>query len=80
MCGSEARSASETVVLDQDCDDEGDVPLPTAQDALDLVLRTNLAASVADHGDFSAFSTLYTRRVGGCSRAAAEFIVVLTQD
>jgi hypothetical protein len=78
LCGGEPVSTSDVVVMDRDCD-EGDGALPNASDALDLVLRSNLAAAIAERGEFSAFSTLYTPSVDFCDRTAAEFIVVLTR-
>lgn len=53
-------------------------PVPIA-DALDIALRSNLAASLAKRGPVSAHAFLYTPKVGGCSPSAAEYIVILTQ-
>jgi len=48
-------------------------------DALEKALRTNIAASVASKGPFSAFVFVYTPDTSHCETAPTEFIVVLTQ-
>lgn len=56
----------------------------SAKDALNVALRSNLAVHLADLGDFSSFSYLYTPEVGaltddGCEPSVAEYLIVLTQ-
>lgn len=58
------------------CDE---APEHSARGALDVALRSNLAAHVAAQGPFSAYVYLYTRTVGACDPGAAEYVVVLSQ-
>jgi len=53
--------------------------MPSASDALEVALRTNLAAHVAAAGPFSAHVHLHTSMVGTCDPGVAEWGVVLTR-
>lgn len=61
------------------CDSEEGGGEAGAADALELVLRSNLAAHVASEGSFAAFTYLYTPTVGSCNPDQAEYLVVLTR-
>lgn len=52
--------------------------LPSPSEALDVALRSNVAAHAATFSDFDAFVYLYTPSVGECSTALAEYVVVFT--
>ncbi|MBN1609525.1 MAG: hypothetical protein JW940_23035 [Polyangiaceae bacterium] len=77
-CAAEATEAAETYLDPGECASEGTTPATAAQ-ALNVVLRSNLAAHLAEQGPFSAFAFLYTPTVGACSPEIAEYLVVLTQ-
>lgn len=79
-CGQNSFVADTTFVDTAEC--QGDIAagtLPTAHDALDVALRTNIAAQFDAHGAFSAYVYLYTPRVGECDPTVAEYIAVLSQ-
>jgi hypothetical protein len=80
-CGADPVVPASTFVASDGCASIGfDAPDPaTASEALDLALRTNLAAHVAARGPFAAYATLYTPAVGGCNPGVAEYVVVLTR-
>jgi len=70
----------ETVYLDPGRCDSDEEPAPTTvEEALEVVLRSNLAAHVASQGSFSAHAYLYTPSVGACSPQNAEYLIVLTR-
>jgi hypothetical protein len=77
-CAAEAAEAAETYLDSGQCASE-DVTPATAGEALDVVLRSNLAAHLAEQGPFSAYTFLYTPSVGACFPEIAEYLVVLTQ-
>jgi len=81
-CGESPAVASEIHLNKSDCpleDEEGKtVMLPTALQALQLGLRTNLAAAVAEKGPFKAYLYAYTPSVGVCNPRVAEYLVVLS--
>jgi hypothetical protein len=77
-CGTQtAQPASEA--LDQSTCEGTTRPGTTARQAMDVALRTNLAASLAARGPFAARAYLYMPSVGACNPGAAEWLVVLTQ-
>ncbi len=76
-CGNTTFDPETVHLGDTGCDQEG-TTLPSAQDALNVALQTNLAANVASRGAFSAYSYLYTPSVGACSPQLTEYLVVLT--
>ena len=78
-CGARAAAADATYLDPNMCPDEGKPQPPSAVDALDVALRSNLAAGFAAHGPFDAYVHLYTPSVGACDPGAAEYLVVLSQ-
>jgi hypothetical protein len=75
QCGAKpARPAHSAFGETSDCEGVAD-----ASEALDTALRSNLAAYLAEQGEFSAFTLLYTPTVGGCDPGVAEYLIVLTQ-
>jgi hypothetical protein len=82
-CGSRAAGPPAAPHIEPDsC--RGDVLPPgrlpaTPETALEIALRTNLAAFLAQQGAFSAHVHLYTPAVGQCDPSAAEYLVVLSQ-
>jgi hypothetical protein len=80
-CGSEAAEATETYSDPGECEvratNDGKTGA-TAAEALDVVLRSNLAAHLAEQGPFSAYAFRYTP--GVCPPEVAEYLVVLTQE
>lgn len=55
-----------------------------SDDALEVALSSNLAVHLAEQGNFSTYSYLYTPDVGvlsddGCEAGAAEYLIVMTQ-
>jgi hypothetical protein len=77
--GDTTFAPSDSVLAESDCSDEVGTAVATASDALDVVLRSNLAAHFAGRGEFTAFSYLYTPTVGLCDPTTAEYVVVLTR-
>jgi hypothetical protein len=78
-CGEAAAVPAETHLDPNSCVlDEGMHP-PTAREAMDVALRSNLAAHIAAQGPFQAFAYLYTPTVGACDPGAAEYLIVLSQ-
>lgn len=79
-CATTGFEAEETYVDPGTCSSYyGEVEHATASEALDLVLRSNLAAHAQSQGAFSAFVYLYTPTLGACSPENAEYLVVLTR-
>jgi hypothetical protein len=80
-CGDEAAVPDEQQLDDSaSCMDGFDGSAPgSASDALQVALRTNLAAHLAEQGAFSALVLLYTPTVGSCDPSVADYVVVLTQ-
>lgn len=79
-CGDNAAEPTDTYLDPSTCQHSVQAQTPaTASEALDVVLRSNLAAHVASEGPFSAYALLYTRTVGECSPQNAEYLVVLTR-
>lgn len=80
VCATTGFEPEETYVDPGTCPGYyGEVQHVTATQALELVLRSNLAAHVQSQGAFSAFVYLYTPTVGACSPERAEYLVVLTR-
>jgi len=79
-CGPSAVEPEATYLDPGRCDSNEEEPASTTvEGALDVVLRSNLAAHVASQGPFSAHAYLYTPSVGACSPQNAEYLVVLTR-
>jgi len=72
-CGPDAAEPDDSYVV------EGACGLDSPSVALDVVLRSNLAARLAEQGPFSAYGYLYTPTQGACDPSVAEYLVVLTQ-
>lgn len=72
-CGSDAAEPDDSYVV------EGACGLDSPSAALDVVLRSNLAAHLAEQGPFSAYGYLYTPTQGACDASVAEYLIVLTQ-
>jgi hypothetical protein len=79
-CGRESVEPTETYLDPRTCVSGALLDTPaTASEALDVVLRSNLAAQVASEGPFSAYTFLHTRTEGECSPKNVEYLVVLTR-
>jgi len=72
-CGPDATEPDDSYVV------EGLCGLDSPSAALDVVLRSNLAAHLAEQGPFSAYGFLYTPTQGACDASVAEYLIVLTQ-
>lgn len=78
-CGSLPAMPAATFVDRRECATGDEQPaLASPDDALDVALRSNIAAHAATFSEFDAFVYLYTPSVGECSNGAAEYVVVLT--
>jgi hypothetical protein len=78
-CGKESAVPAETYLDSGSCEPETGARAATAREALDVALRSNLAAYVADQGPFKAFAYLYMPTVGLCDPGAGEYLIVLSQ-
>jgi hypothetical protein len=78
-CGPSRAEPDETFVDRGTCDSYDGTTGAPSSDALELALRTNVAAGYASRGAFSAYLYLYTPSVGACMANVAEYIAVLTR-
>jgi hypothetical protein len=73
LCGPDRAEPDDGFVV------QGTCGLGSPDVALAVVLRSNLAAHLAERGPFTAYGYLYTPTEGVCDSAVAEYLVVLTQ-
>jgi hypothetical protein len=79
-CGPTPVTPEDTFASAIDCASElGEVAHVEPAAALDVALRTNVAAFLSQRGPFSAYTYLYTPTVGLCDPGVAEYVVVLSQ-
>lgn len=73
VCGPDRAEPDDSTLVEATCG------LNEADAALDVVLRSNLAAHLAERGSFTAYTYIYTPTQGACNPDPAEYLVVLTQ-
>lgn len=79
VCGPSRAEPDEAFVDPGTCDSFDGTRGASSSDALELALRTNIAAHYASRGAFEAYVYLYTPSVGACMANVAEYITVLTR-
>ncbi|HKP62875.1 MAG TPA: hypothetical protein VJV78_39340 [Polyangiales bacterium] len=77
-CGKNGIQPAETFLGGGYCTDDPKMKPKSASAALDVALRTNLAAHVATRGPVAAYVHMYLPTVGACNPRVAEYLVVLT--